>query len=221
MALAIPLSLITGSPERTTLKIKNLHDCDTVLVYLTLNDYGKKYIHNVNEVFGIKSGTKLQGSFKLAPNDSVEFTPIHKALSGNISFGTPPLNCPYPGITLFEFTLNNDGIEKNSQETVDISCVAGVTAYGLMELIGGGIWTDNLHSYAIDSIENNLLYHNTGISGVFPFGCTNCTNHKGAPNCKGRPIYGSPNMHKICNVQRNAKNSGGEVCISYLEKPYD
>jgi hypothetical protein len=202
----------------TTLSVANTNQNDTVLVYLTINA-SEGYVSDVNGIFGITSDNKTQGSFYLNPNDTLTYScPKDKAISGNISFWSPPLNCPYVGTTLYEFALNNEKIAVNSQETVDISCVAGVSSFGSISMSGGGDWTDNFNKAPITLIENDSLYKNTGISGVFPFGCTNCVNQEGAPDCEGRPAYATPNVNNICNVQRNAKNSGGTVVISYISK---
>jgi len=200
----------------TKLQVENTSASDTVKVYLTLNS-GADFTNNVNGIFGISSKNKLQGSFNLLPGEIKTYTP-KSAFSGNISFWDPPLNCPYPGTTLYEFTLNNEGTVTNAQETVDISCVAGVTSIGEISMTGGGSWTDNVTKGSINSIKNKEIYHNTGISGVFPFGCTNCTNTNGAPDCEGHPGYADPNNRNLCNVQRNADESGGTVCISYIRK---
>ena len=207
----------SSQPEITSLEVKNLNTKDTVLVYLTLNDI-KGFVNDVNGIFGIKSTNKLQGSFRINPNDSVSYSPPKGVgLSGNISFWNPPLNCP-EGQTLYEFSLNNYLTVSKAQETVDISCVAGVTDYGSIELKGGGNWTDNVANDSVTSIKNKAMYRNGNISGVFPYGCTNCTNTNGAPDCKDHPNYATPNKTNLCNVQRNAKESGGQVTISYISK---
>jgi len=208
----------TADSTTTIVKVKNTNANDTVLVYLTIGD-GSGYVTDVNGVFGIKSSNKLQGSFYLNPGDSVSYVcPKDKGISGNISFWNPPVNCPYPGITLYEFTINNKGTVVNAQETVDISCVAGVTSIGIIELSGGGNWTDNHGNDSVTFFQNNTLGGNTNISGVFPYGCTNCVNQGGAPDCTGHPPYSTPCTKNICNVQRNANNSGGTVTISYISK---
>lgn len=206
--------------SRTVLSLEN-HTNDTITVYLTLNQ-SSGYVNDVNGIFGIKSTNKKQGSLILYPNDVKTYvSPNGLAINGNIAFNDVPLNCPYVGATLFEFNLNNEHTVVNAQETVDISCVAGVNAYGEINLNAGigGNWTDNVHPDPITTIQNKPLYQNTGISGVFPYGCTNCINTDGAPDCKGRPSYATPNTQKICTVQRNATESGGTVHIVYLGKP--
>ena len=206
--------------ERTSLIVKNQHPTDSVLVYLTLNA-GKMYVSDVNGIFGITSTKKTQGCFYLDAGDSVCYTsPKGKAFNGNISFWNAPVNCPYAGTTLYEFNLNNYLTDKYAQETVDISCLAGVTSFGSIDLKGGSLnWTDNVNPQNITHIQNDSLYKNTGISGVYPYGCTNCTNTDGAPVCDNNPPpFATPNTENICNVQRFAKGSGGTVTISYISK---
>ena len=106
---------------------------DTVCAYLTLGS-DTNYITDVNGIFGITlSG--LQGFFFLAPNDTVSYkSPVGKGFSGNITFGTPPINCPdtldFPyGINIFECSLNNGFASvPNAQETIDISFFSGVNS---------------------------------------------------------------------------------------------
>ena len=81
-----------------------------------------------------------------------------KPFSGNISFNNPPLNCPFPAPTLYEFTLNNYGIITKAQETIDISCVYGVTTIGQFTLSNGGVWNSGQND-TIKTIQNNLLYY--------------------------------------------------------------
>jgi hypothetical protein len=207
---------LTTTPKTTGLEITNTSRTDTVLVYLTLNSTSK-FVNNVNGIFGITSTDTLQGNFYLDPLKTVSYTST-KPLSGNVSFHQPPTNCPYIGTTLYEFTLNNAGTVSKAQETVDISCVAGVSSRGQILLTKGAEWTDNVDKTPIKTIENLSLYHNTGISGVFPFGCTNCINTKGTPKCKATPTFATPNTKNLCNVQRSADSSGGIVRITYIEE---
>jgi hypothetical protein len=202
----------------TTVQITNSNS-DSVLVFLRLGVSDTSWVHDVNGIFGIHSSVTTQGSFWLQPNDTLSYTST-KPIQGNISFWHEPNNCPYPdsAITLYEFTLNNLGTVVNAQETVDISCVAGVSSIGSITMQGGGQWTDNFHPDSITKIQNSTLYNNSNTSGVFPYGCTNCINHDGAPDCEGHPKYATENTHNICNVQRNASLSGGIVTITYIKK---
>ncbi len=202
----------------TTLCITN-STSDSVLAYITLGNIGDTdYVQSTVGIFGITNGSS-QNSFWLAPNDTLYYTsPTGKGLDGNITFGTPPVNCPdtvmYPnGINLFEFALN-DNFLINAQETVDISCISGVNCIIGSSFSGGGSWTNGADT--ITSIQNSKLYDNIGLSGVFPFGCDSCigiTSH--TPYCAGHKQYATPQKTKICNIQRNAINNGGNVIIEF------
>lgn len=199
----------------TSIVVKNLNERDTVLCYLTLGNK-KGFKANVNGIFGISNDKNyLQGSFYLAPNDSVVYTG-HKGIpiQGNVSFWIPPSNCQ--PVNLFEFCLNNKKTVKNAQETVDISCMSGVNGYGSIELVGGGKWTDNYKDNNVCIISKQSTYNNNSISGVYPYGCPYCVKNMDAPDCIKKPS--KPNKHNICQVQRNAKYSGGTVCINYIGK---
>jgi len=203
---------INADSAITLLRIKNSNP-DTALVYLTLGG-GAGWVSNVNGIFGIVSTNLLQGSFKLAPNDSLDYsTPDSLAIMGNISFAYAPVNCPV-GITLYEFTLNNAGTVNMAQETIEISCVAGVSSLGRFTLYGGGTWEANQNYMNVTTIYNDSMGKNTGLVGVYPYGCTNCTNTAGMPTCITNPE--TPQTQNICNISRNANNSGGIVKIEFL-----
>lgn len=203
------------SVNSTQIVVKNTNDTDTVLVYLTL---GKKtgFKANVNGIFGIKNDINhLQGSFYLAPKDSVVYAdPKGVPIQGNISFLVAPDNCV--PVTLYEFCLNNEGTILNAQETVDISCMSGVNTYGSIDIIGGGNFTDNYKNSNVRSIKNQNIYKNNNISGVYPFGCPYCVNNKDMPSCITNPSI--PNEHNICQIQRNSKSNGGIIRINYIGK---
>lgn len=202
--------------DPTTLEIHNESQTDTVLVYLTISP-GKGFVSDVNGIFGISSTKKTQGAFYLDPGATVKYEYAGLAISGNISFWQAPVNCPYPGITLYEFTLNNKGTVKKAQETFDISCVAGVTTLGSITGKGGGAWT-NGRGDTVVTVQNGPLYTNTGLSGVFPYGCTGCIDTSGATKCKGSAAFAKPNKHNICNISRDASLSGGSVRITYIDR---
>lgn len=185
---------------------------DTALVYLTLSGYpsslAPNYIQDVNGVLGCTQ-TGLVGSFYLAPGDSASYFPI-KRLSGNLCFGSQPINCPdslWPtGVNLFEFNLNCP------QESIDISAVSGVNCILEVDLIGGPNWpaaqyTNPRHFY------NDSMYKNTGLVGVFPLGCTNCVNTQGKQACITSPE--TPNTTHICNPTRAKNQHGGAVRVSF------
>lgn len=196
----------------TKLMVRNLSN-DSIQVYLTLGG-GAGYVDSVNGIFGITDNQSLQGSFYLSANDSVMYdnpTPI----SGNISFGIAPSNCT--SVNLFEFCLNNsslDSVAPNQMESVDISCISGVNVYGEMELKGGGKWTDNHKDTNATKIVNKEKYHNSNISGIFPYGCTICIDTTGKQACQTPAA--TPDTTSICVIQRNATGSGGMVIINYL-----
>lgn len=205
--------------ENTTLFLIN-QSKDSVTVYLTLGS-DTDYVTNVFGIYGI-ADSGLQGSFQLAPNDTVYYTsPKSKGFAGNLSFDTPPLNCAdtvFPlGVNVFEFALNNNFASvKDAQETIDISCVAGVNCK-----IGCKVdtlsWNDgstNQFTY----FENSFIYDNVGRRGVYPVGCDDCTASVSPPVCP-KPLKPSqPQSNSICNIQRDASKKGGKVFVFYKGK---
>ncbi len=197
----------------TTLSVKNSHPLDTVTVYLTLSG-GEHRMSDVYALYGIKT-SGLQGQFQLLPQQELSYTPPNgTALIGNFTFGEPPINCP-KGNTRYEFTLNNSFQGINAQETVDISCVAGVNAIGEFTLKGGGPWTATTGYTNIQSIFNRHLYENRGQVGVFPYGCDDCTSSKNPPKCVKQ--HAPAQLKPICNVSRNATTQrGGTVTCEFI-----
>jgi hypothetical protein len=203
--------------ENTELLVVN-NTSDTVVTWLTLSVYTdtlKNYfVQNVFGIFGI-ADSGATGTFTLLPNDTLSYTST-LALSGNLCFGGPPLNCssaqfPY-ATNIFEFCLNND-FGTAPQESVEISCVAGVNSYLIGRLVGN-YWTVTQGIDTVRTFKNDLFGHNTGLYGVFPTGCTNCTNQAGAPVCSPALPFDKPNDKPICIIQRPAIGSGGQVyCI--------
>jgi hypothetical protein len=193
--------------NQTKLVIVNDSGAD-ILVYLTLGS-GKGYVDNVKNAFGIKT-KGLEGKFLLKHGDTISHT-FSKAVMGNLSFGNLPLNCPN-GNTIFEFCLNNKNISVNSQETIDISCVSGVTAIIKVDLVGGGKWNAGACSSDVRCFSNDSL--GNAVFGVFPYGCTNCTNSSGKPDCIIDSLIHC-NQFNCCNVQRPAKTSGGNIIVTY------
>ncbi len=200
-------------PKKTSIQVYNSTE-DTIVAYLTLNDNGDDWKCDVNGIFGIKSKNKLQGAFRMLPKQKMVYTP-NLPIAGNISFLHPPLNCPFPAPTLYEFTLNNYLTTSKAQETIDISCVFGVTTLGSISLIGGGTWNSGQND-TIRIVKNDSLYKNTGLKGVYPYGCTTCTGRQGMLDCENKKKYENVNTKSICNVQRDASKSGGIVRITYI-----
>lgn len=198
--------------ENTTLKITNQSQ-DSVLVFLTLSGYdttqAKNYVQNVYGIFGIiDSG--LVGSFYLQPNDTLSYT-SDKMLSGNIGFGSQGINCPNKiwktGVNIFEFNLNEE------QESLDISCMGGVNSIMSIKLIGGPEWQASPSFPNVRYIQNDTMYANTNIVGVYPFGCPNCTNTQGRQPCEQKAE--TPDSAAICNPTRAAKVRGGTVMLIF------
>lgn len=208
--------------QQTTLELTNGTEQD-VPVYLTLGAT-PGCVQNVADVpFVANVSNKLQGWFTLAPHASVSYIPpAGVGINGNFSFGTPPINCPtdaFPnGVNLAEFILNNGFQGPGAQETIDISAVAGVSAFIQFSMTGGGAWNAGATEPNVTGFQNEGLYENCGRIGVFPYGCDNCTERTSPPVCDGPPApppYGDCQSAPICNVQRDASNAGGTVLIIY------
>ncbi len=206
----------------THLETRNDSD-QPVLVYLTLGAT-PGCVQDVSAIMfhpavSLNVVAPLMGSFTLAARQTVKITaPLGLGLNGNLCFGTPPLNCPCPdwpeGVALAEFIINN-GFQSGGQETVDISCVCGSNAY-LGFSLSANDWTSNGGAVAVTQIRNSTRDQNTGLVGVFPYGCDNCTSSDAPPSCVGQqPQFA--NSAPICNVQRSAaSNQGGVVRVSFL-----
>jgi len=205
----------------TNLHIKNDSIYD-VTAYITLGAT-PGCIQNVADLI-ISNGitmfelNNLQGYFILPEAAELKIAaPTGVGLNGNISFDTPPLNCPTPnlpdGVNLAEFIINN-GFQPGGQETVDISCVCGANAFIEFELSADD-WTTNGGAIPVKHIKNDVRYKNTGLVGVFPYGCDNCTASTNPPGCIGLQPQNA-NTLPICNVQRSASsNNGGTVLIKF------
>jgi len=185
---------------------------DSVLMFLTINyPIDSTYIQSVNGIFGIKS-SELQGSIWVQPNDTLKYTP-KLGFSGNISFGSPPQNCPTDrwinGVNIFEWSVN---VPAGSNESLDLSCVTGVNSFMKIDLLGGADWIANRKS--VTTIKNKQMWNNTGIYGVFPYGCTNCINTDGKQPCQ--TPNEKPNTEKICTPTRAKNEKGGIIRISFL-----
>lgn len=205
----------------TTLELHNATDCQ-VLTYITLGAtpgcVQDVSLVTVSHGLTINRLYPLQGHLVLPAKTTVSLTaPAGLGFNGNVSFGTPPLNCPCPdwpeGVALAEFIINND-FQPNGQETVDISCVCGANAFIGIDLSSDD-WTTNGGDISVKAICNGPRYENTGRVGVFPWSCDNCTESSAPPSCVGKhPQYA--NSLPICNVQRPATSPGGVVKISFF-----
>ena len=185
---------------------------DSVLVYLTLSGYSDSlapyYIQDVVGAFGI-TDSGLVGSFYVKGFDTLSYTPDLR-LSGNLCFGAQPLNCPdstWPtGTSFFECNLNCP------QESLDISCVGGVSSLMEVKLIGGPNWVAAQYT-DVRQFYNDSMYKNTNLIGVFPYGCTNCTNTDGKQPCQTPSEI--PDSTHICNPTRAKNQNGGKVMLIF------
>lgn len=150
-----------------------------------------------------------------------------------------PTNLYQNGIALAEVTLNNQCQGQFAQETLDISLVNGLNAIFNFDISGTAFQTvtntaANPPTIAmVNSFSNrNLFSQNFNLPGVFPYGCTNCSNNDGVSVCpppglpqppstgwdQTPPPYGAcnPTTFQGCNLSRSAASaSGGTVTITY------
>jgi len=206
-----PVIVPVIAPDTTEfVLVNNTKDC--VLVYLTLSGYPATdtvHVKNVHGIFGI-TDSGLVGSFYLPSKDTVSYKSL-KWFSGNVSFGGQPINCfsaSWPtGVNPFEFNLNNN------QESIDISSIAGINCLLSVDLLGGPKWLASPLYPDVRSFYNDSLYKNTGLVGVYPYGCTNCTDTAGRQPCQVPSE--TPNKNPICNPTRAAGVHGGKVIVTF------
>lgn len=207
----------------TKLRIVNQSD-SAVTVWITLGAT-EGCLQHANQIpYVTDTIGGLVGSFILPAGDStIDYSPIGLGFNGNLSFNTQPINCAseqFPtGVNIFEFIINNGFQAGNPQNTVDISCVAGENCMLKAYLSGGSVWNAGPTVPSVDSIYNGEIGLNKGKVGVYPFGCDTCTGAKTPPACDSTSV--DKQTQSICNVQRNAKGSGGGlVKVVYLGKAY-
>lgn len=210
-----PLAALPGSgcaPSTTSVTVVNNYS-DPVVVFCTLGVVSG-CVTDVKTIFPTMEynspADHTIGFTTLNPNQSLTCN-LASCYSGSFSFGSVRINCStdkFPaGQNLAEFIVNNSFQGSFAQETIDISCVAGVNCKLRWSMDGGqNEWqttTDTRTTPAtttvVKSITNNpSLYGNLNINGVFPFGCTNCGNNLGVPCCAppaipgGNPISSNP-----------------------------
>ncbi len=182
-----------------------------------------------------------QGHFDLAPGKLTTITlPVGNAMSGNISFGAAPVECPggssetfavvVPpppstpnGVNFARFTLDNNtpSFGPGSQETLDINCAYGVNSsiqIDMYSAAGTSPWsTDKGGPTNVTQILNQPLgtqnnSKNVNKVGVFPPGCEACTSNNDDSGCWG---YWPPSSKSICLVHRPASGSGGNVMVTF------
>ena len=123
------------------------------------------------------SGKPLQGYFYLDAGESTKpYAPTAGiGVNGNISFDSPPINCAtteFPlAVNLAEFILNNGYQGSGSQETIDISGVAGTNAQFSYEMSGGTTWNAGSTEPKVTSFKNESIGNNYGKVGVYPYLC--------------------------------------------------
>lgn len=210
--------------NQTVLELKN--DTDrAVQVWITLGATPGCIQNVANIPFVTTIVNPLQGWFMLQPLSYVTYTPPPGVgINGNITFGTPPINCPTVkfiyGVNVAEFILNNGFQGSGAQETIDISAVAGVNAFIKFSMAGGGVWNAGSTQPTVTEFQNLRLKDNVGQVGVFPYGCDDCTQRVAPPDCTGShpapPPYGPCQSEPICNVQRDASTAGGTVKITFM-----
>ena len=214
--------------DLTKLTIKNgTKDKATIWITLGTPDPNSKIpaVENVNdlvfnpavELTQTPSNPK-QGSFELGGGDEVELSaPGTEAMNGNLSYEFAPTQCnpavgvpPRDGATLAEFSLNG------GQETLDVSCVAGINACWKCTMTGGEGWNAGPTQPTVTSIENKKFNENAGQPGVYPYGCDDCTASVAPPSCiiPGKD-NGTPQSEAICNVQRPGFDSPGGGSVVY------
>jgi hypothetical protein len=209
---------VSADTTRTQMQIINATD-SAVVVYVTLGATEGCLQSIMGVPFITDSISLLAGYFILKGHDSTAvWSPDSLGFNGVISFNTQPINCATPqfpnGVNIFEFIINNSFQSGNPQETVDISCVAGTSCTILAELRGGNAWNAGKYD-SITDIKNNIEGKNSGLIGVFPYGCDTCTGAKNPPACDSISI--DKQIEPICTVQRNAVGSGGGIVrVIYL-----
>lgn len=193
----------------TTLAVYNSRE-DSVLVYLTLGGgYDSTFVQDVNGIFGI-TDSGLVGTFYIQSGDTVFYQSSLK-LSGNIGFGSQGVNCfttQWPtGVNIFEFNLNE------AQESMDISAMGGVNSLMVVQNIGGPAWAATPSFPDVRSYYNDTMWKNTNLVGVYPYGCTTCTDTIGKQACQ--TPNETPDSTRICNPTRAAGVRGGLVLLTF------
>ena len=207
----------------TRVRIVNLTD-KSVVVWITLGATPGCLQDIMKIPFITDSVAPLKGYFTLASKDStIDYAPaLGIGYNGNVSFDTCALNCAIPrfpyGINLFEFIVNNSFQSGIPQETVEISCLAGCNALIEGDLSGGGLSWNTYGHPVVNHIYCRGIWNNSGLLGVFPFGCDDCTKSVAPPSCAKSDK--DKQKEPICTIQRNAKGSGGGlVRIVYKGTP--
>ncbi len=155
----------------------------------------------------------------LSPRSYTTFPNIsNTCISGSLTFGGFP-GCPnseHPnGYTTAEFTFNsNEGLE-----TVNISLLYGYNARMTISMYGGKDWLyGSRPAKPITKISSKLLGENIGNPGVVPKGCNDCVQLIGGILCPDFSLNPECQNSRICEVYRDAANSGGTVTVSFVNE---
>src|SRR5579884_1852692 len=166
------------------------------------------------------SGSGLQGSFTLQPNQTVAWDSFSgRRASGSVTFRAPPQSCPTAGgpcgVTKGEFAINL------GNEAVDISSVDGINAIMAMDLSDGGAtpWPSDPNGGRVAQNSRTLTGDKT-LWGVFPYRCTQCAAIGNAPDSACNPL--GPAQQSYCKegaesnpqpvvCQLNRSGAGGTV----------
>lgn len=219
----------------TSLKVTNT-TTSSVVVWLTLptvctpNSNCLLSVQNIFSGMTCVAGGCFQGSQTLAPGQTISYIPAAAdpaSIQGAIiSFNSAP-TC---NVGNYEFTINNDSQGQYAQETVNISLVNGNNASAKFTLDNGkgADWTTNYGLVTYKNPFQNYAGNNFGVTGVFPFGCTNCTFLSGAAPC-GVPTQCTTTgtcqppdpktCPQYCSFQRSSGQPGGVVSVDYLGAP--
>ena len=197
----------------TTTRIRIVNESNKpVVVWVTLGATDGCLQHITEIPYITDSVAPLKGYFTLQAWDSTaDYAPVGMGFNGQLSFNTPALNCPtqqFPeGVNIFEFIVNNSFQSGIPQETVEISCVAGVNCLIQGTLSGGSAWNASSMYPSVSMIYNRGKFDNSGLIGVFPYGCDDCTASVAPPACAKNDR--DKQKYPICTVQRNAVGAGG------------
>ncbi len=208
----------------TQLKISNQKSTD-VLTFITLGATNGciqdvRLLSFSNPSLEVEINHDLMCHFILKANSSTYVAaPEGLGFNGNVSFNSPPVACITPelpnGMNLAEFIINNS-FQEGGMETLDNSCVSGANAK-IKIIMDTNDWTTNNGQTIVTEIENDIWDKNTGLVGVFPFGCDNCTESVAPPSCIGqKPQFA--NKEPICMALRPAKiENEGTIEINFID----
>lgn len=250
-----PLAALAASctASTTTLTVRNWYS-QPIVIYMQLQPIsGCSAVTDVQTVFPsmtyVSSGNTTLGYMTLPAKGTAGSSVTSSytgPISANFSQGSFNQLCGtnlYPqGINVAECTLNNSCQGANAQETLDISLVNGLNAKFRWTISGGQQQFNTVVDTRpvppkvayVKQFENGpLISQNFLRPGVFPYGCTNCTNNSGAQVCPpgGFPTppatswqnppypYGNcnPSWFLGCNLSRNATCNGGSVICTFLK----